>query len=105
VHRLFDPVGEEGAVDGFVGEGLYGGQGVEGFLGIGTKVADAILRAAPPPSLKRTILVSGDGSALRQAGFATVSSLGVEISVAEAKRLSCTHVLLDGQAVAVIDAN
>jgi len=70
-----------------------------------TLFADAILRAAPPPSLKRTILVSGDGSALRQAGFATVSSLGVEISVAEAKRLSCTHVLLDGQAVAVIDAN
>jgi len=70
-----------------------------------TLFADAILRAAPPPSLKRKILVSGDGSALRQAGFATLSSLGADISVAEAQRLSCTHVFLGGQIVVLPDAN
>jgi len=70
-----------------------------------TLFADAILRAAPPPSLKRKILVSGDGSALRQAGFATLSSLGADISVAEAQRLSCTHLFLDGQIVVLPDAN
>jgi len=65
---------------------------------------DAVLRAAPPqPALQRLFVPMGqDGSAWREAGFATVAGLDtVSDPHAEAKRLACSHVLIGGAVIAL----
>jgi ATP phosphoribosyltransferase regulatory subunit len=72
-----------------------------------TLYPDAVLRACAPPRLLSRVFVpvGADHLAaakLRTEGFATVSALDpVEDPIAEAHRLHCTHILRDGQAVAL----
>ncbi len=71
---------------------------------------EAILRAAPArPPRPRLFVPCGssgtDAAALRARGFATVAALQpVPDAHAEAARLGCTHVLIDGDAVALAAA-
>jgi ATP phosphoribosyltransferase regulatory subunit len=72
-----------------------------------TLYPDAILRAAPPPPPRpRVYLPAGaDAPLLRAENFATVAGLEpVADPVGEARRLCCTHVLMDGAAVALAEA-
>jgi ATP phosphoribosyltransferase regulatory subunit len=72
-----------------------------------TLFPDAVLRAAPPraPRARLFVPLGADparATALRAEGFATVAALDAfEDTSAEAWRLRCTHVLLDGEAVAL----
>ncbi|MBN9563616.1 MAG: ATP phosphoribosyltransferase regulatory subunit [Alphaproteobacteria bacterium] len=72
-----------------------------------TLFPDAVLRAAPPraPRARLFVPLGADparAAALRGEGFATVAALDAfEDTSAEARRLRCTHVLLDGEAVAL----
>lgn len=66
-----------------------------------TLYPDAILRAAPPGAARPRLYVpaGADAGSLRAAGYATVAGLApVADAVAEARRLGCSHVLLDGAA-------
>ncbi len=63
----------------------------------------AILRAAPAPDARPSILVPLDidqaaGRALRAQGFATVAALDLACDAREASRLGCSHVYKEGQA-------
>ncbi len=65
-----------------------------------TLFADSVLRAAPIPAARQTVFlpVGADGAALRAAGYATVAALAAVDSIAsEARRLGCTHAMIDGQ--------
>ncbi|HTW70300.1 MAG TPA: ATP phosphoribosyltransferase regulatory subunit [Acetobacteraceae bacterium] len=70
-----------------------------------TLYPDAVLRAAPRREARLRVLVPRGASqdaaaALRARGFATVAALEpVPDDAAEAARLGCTHVLRDGQAM------
>ena len=72
-----------------------------------TLFPDAVLRAAPQRAARRRVLVPFGASqdaaaALRVAGFATVAALApVADEDAEARRLECSHILRDGEAVAL----
>ena len=72
-----------------------------------TLFPDAILRVCPPPKQRaRAFLPWGSdpecAARLRQDGFATVPALdGAAPPHAEAVRLNCTHILRDGQPVAL----
>jgi ATP phosphoribosyltransferase regulatory subunit len=66
-----------------------------------TLFADAVLRAAPAPAARATVLVPagaemGLGRALRTQGYATVAALGDAAGADEARRLGCTHVVEGG---------
>ena len=67
-----------------------------------TLFADAVLRAAPAPGARASVLMPwgsdpADGRRLRAAGFATVAALDGEDGVGEALRLRCSHVFLGGE--------
>jgi ATP phosphoribosyltransferase regulatory subunit len=65
---------------------------------------DAMLRAAPDrqPKLRAYIPLGSEGCSLRANGFATVAGLvPVEDPTAEATRLGCTHVLIEGALVSL----
>ena len=71
-----------------------------------TLFADAVLRAAPAPAARRSVLVAADtdqavARSLRAEGYATLASLEGGADEAEARRLGCTHVLRGGVAVEV----
>ena len=71
-----------------------------------TLFADAVLRAAPAPAARRSVLVAADtdqaaAQALRAQGYATLAALEGGADDAEARRLGCTHVLRGGVAVEV----
>ncbi len=71
-----------------------------------TLFADAVLRAAPAPAARRSVLVAADtdqavARALRAEGYATLAALEGGADEAEARRLGCTHVLRGGVAVEV----
>ncbi len=69
-----------------------------------TLFPDAVLRAAPPRHARtRLYLPAGtDGAAWRGRGYATVAGLAPAADEAdEARRLGCTHLLADGEAIAV----
>ncbi len=86
--------------------GRYGGgNGGEPACGL-TLFPAALLRAAPVRARRpRVFLPSGTSPAiaqgLRREGFATVAGLDDASPIEEARRLGCTHVLLDGQAAAL----
>jgi len=67
-----------------------------------TLFADAVLRAAPEPAQHATILLPlgtapAAAALLRGKSFATIAALGpCENLAAEARRLGCSHVFLDG---------
>jgi len=68
-----------------------------------TLYPDAMLRARPKPAPRPLVFVplgSREGPALREAGYATVAALeAVPDSLAEARRLGCSHIVQDGAAV------
>ncbi len=72
-----------------------------------TLYPDAVLRACAPPRLPARVFVpvGQDHEAaarLRAEGYATIAALDpVDDPAAEARRLRCTHILRDGQAVTV----
>ncbi len=86
--------------------GRYLGGETEPATGL-TLYPDAILRASPPrPARPRLYLPAGtdpaDAAQFRRLGYATVPELnGTAPATAEASRLGCTHLLRDGQAVAL----
>lgn len=73
-----------------------------------TLYMDTVLRALPPPTPPRTLyLPAGSvpadrGRAWRDDGWATVAGLEAAADIAEAaRRLGCSHALIDGQVVAL----
>jgi ATP phosphoribosyltransferase regulatory subunit len=70
-----------------------------------TLFPDALLRALPPtPARMRAFLPwgtpAGDAATLRAGGYATIPALSdLSDPAAEARRLRCTHILRDGDAV------
>ncbi len=69
-----------------------------------TLYPDAVLRAAPPriPRPRCYVPVGEDGRLLRQGGHVTVAGLSADADPkAEAARLGCTHVLIEGHLVAL----
>jgi ATP phosphoribosyltransferase regulatory subunit len=65
---------------------------------------DAVLRAAPSREARRRVFVpqGADGRSLRAEGYATVAGLApVANDLAEAHRLGCTHVLIEGRLTAL----
>ena len=70
-----------------------------------TLYPDAMLRALPPRATRRRAFLPwntprGQGAALRDGGYATLSALADGPDPAdEARRLGCTHILRDGAAV------
>jgi ATP phosphoribosyltransferase regulatory subunit len=72
-----------------------------------TLFPDAVLRAAPPRKARVRVLVpfgapQEAAAALRAAGFATVAALEPATDAAgEARRMGCSHILRDGQAMEV----
>ncbi|MEI8395573.1 MAG: ATP phosphoribosyltransferase regulatory subunit [Rhodospirillaceae bacterium] len=79
--------------DGSVGEGATGV----------TLYSDTVLRAVPSPALRQRVYLPrgsdrGQGEQLRNEGWITVAGLvPVENAEAEAIRLGCSHVLIDGK--------
>jgi ATP phosphoribosyltransferase regulatory subunit len=71
-----------------------------------TLFSDSLLRALPPPARTRRVFVpfGGDaGAKLREQGWITVAGLGpVDDARAEAKRLGCTHVWIDGAVTEIV---
>ena len=68
-----------------------------------TLFADAVLRAAPMPAEKPTILIPvgsdpAQVNAIRQSGYITIAALEYADATQEALRLGCSHVLRDGAA-------
>jgi ATP phosphoribosyltransferase regulatory subunit len=68
-----------------------------------TLFADAVLRAAPVPAEKPTILIPIGSdpehvNAIRQSGYITIAALEDSDATHEARRLGCSHVLLEGAA-------
>jgi ATP phosphoribosyltransferase regulatory subunit len=67
-----------------------------------TLFADAVLRAAPQPTEKPRIFIPADSDpelvgAVRESGFITIAGLEKHgDSAAEAQRMGCSHVLLEG---------
>ena len=66
-----------------------------------TLFADAVLRAAPVPAEKPTILIPigsdpEQTNAIRQSGYITIAALEHTDATHEARRLGCSHVLADG---------
>ncbi len=66
-----------------------------------TLYPDAVLRAAPVRSARPRVYLPADaaaeGAGLRARGFATVAALDPGgLDVAEARRLRCTHIFIDG---------
>jgi ATP phosphoribosyltransferase regulatory subunit len=73
-----------------------------------TLYMDTVLRALPPPTPPRTLyLPAGSvpadrGSVWREDGWVTVAGLEVAADIAEAaRRLGCSHALIDGRIVAL----
>ena len=70
-----------------------------------TLYMETLLRALPAPTARRRMLIPADLSydaavKWRKAGWTTVSCLGVVDDLqAEARRLDCTHALIDGTAI------
>lgn len=70
-----------------------------------TLYPDAILRAAPPREARQRLFVplgadQDEAARMRRLGYATVAALAPEDDpVAEARRLSCSHILRNGSAV------
>jgi ATP phosphoribosyltransferase regulatory subunit len=65
---------------------------------------DAVLRAAPARTARPRcyVPVGEDGAALREAGHITVAGLAEDADpLAEAARLGCTHVLIEGRLAAL----
>jgi ATP phosphoribosyltransferase regulatory subunit len=65
---------------------------------------DAVLRAAPARTARPRcyVPVGEDGAALREAGHITVAGLAEDAdTMAEAARLGCTHVLIEGRLAAL----
>ena len=84
--------------------GRYGGGDTEPGTGL-TLFPDAMLRVAPARDARPRIYVplgtpSGDATAVRAQGFATVAALAVVTDErAEARRLGCSHILAGASAV------
>ncbi len=74
-----------------------------------TLYPDAILRAAPKPATPPRLFLplghdQAQAAALRAKGYATVAALAPSGDpLAEARRLACTHVLHDGQTIALAE--
>jgi ATP phosphoribosyltransferase regulatory subunit len=70
-----------------------------------TLYPDAVLRAAPPRPVRQRLYVphaadADEAARMRHLGYATIAALGPEDDPpAEARRLSCSHILRDGSAV------
>jgi ATP phosphoribosyltransferase regulatory subunit len=70
-----------------------------------TLLPDAVLRAAPPREARQRLYVPpnadrDEAARMRRLGYATIAALGPEEdAVAEARRLSCSHILRNGSAV------
>lgn len=79
------------------------GEAATGF----TLYLDTILQAVKPPPAKRRLLMPAgtpiaDRQRLQQEGFVTVTALDADGDFkAEAKRIGCTHALIDGAVVAL----
>jgi ATP phosphoribosyltransferase regulatory subunit len=73
-----------------------------------TLYMDTVLRAVPPPTPPRTLYLPAEsvpadrGRAWRDDGWATVAGLEAVKDIAEAaRRLGCSHALIDGRIVAL----
>jgi len=70
-----------------------------------TLFPDAVLRAAPPRAARQRLYVplgadQDEAARMRHLGYATIAALAAEDDpVAEARRLSCSHILRNGSAV------
>ncbi len=69
-----------------------------------TLYPDAILLAAPPKPARPRLFVPADAdpaeaAQFRRLGYATIAALTEAGDAAEARRLDCTHILRDGQAI------
>jgi ATP phosphoribosyltransferase regulatory subunit len=71
---------------------------------------DAVLRAAPPREARQRLYVPlgadpDEAARMRRLGYATIAALGPEgDTAAEARRLSCSHILRNGSAVKLTGA-
>jgi ATP phosphoribosyltransferase regulatory subunit len=98
--------GELGRGGRYIAGDAYAGAGGEASTGF-TLYLDTILRALPPqPETRRLYVPFGTdhatGAGLRGEGWLTVAGLSPESDAkAEAKRLRCTHVLIDGRPIAL----
>jgi len=98
--------GELGRGGLYIAGDAYAGAGGEPSTGF-TLYLDTVIRAlAPPPAPRRLYLPFGiapaAGAKLRGEGWLTVAGLSPETDTkAEALRLRCTHVLVDGRPVAL----
>ena len=83
--------------------GRYRTEAGEAATGV-TLFMDAVLRALPRPEPRRRVLLAADtpievASRLRGRGWIAVTSLDTEVDLAaEAARLGCSHVFVDGEA-------
>jgi ATP phosphoribosyltransferase regulatory subunit len=83
--------------------GRYRTEAGEAATGV-TLFMDAVLRALPRPELQRRLLLPADtpadvALALRRRGWVALSSFDAEVDLAaEAVRLGCSHVFIDGEA-------
>jgi ATP phosphoribosyltransferase regulatory subunit len=74
-----------------------------------TLFPDAVLRVAPQREARPRVLIphgaaQAEAAALRARGYATVAALAlVTDEAAEARRLGCSHLLLNGEAVTMTD--
>ena len=70
-----------------------------------TLYPDAVLRAAPPREARQRLYVplgadQDEAARMRRLGYATIAALAPEDdAAAEARRLSCSHILRNGSAV------
>ena len=96
-------------VRGELGRGgryLVAGNQAEPAFGF-TLYMETLRRALPPPTTRRRLLIAAglsyaDGAAWRAQGWATVKALDGEDDLrVEARRLGCSHALIDGAPVAV----
>ncbi len=75
-----------------------------------TLFPDAVLRAAPPREGRQRLYVPlgadpDEAARMRRLGYATIAALGPEgDTAAEARRLSCSHILRNGSAVKLTGA-
>jgi ATP phosphoribosyltransferase regulatory subunit len=98
--------GELGRGGRYMAGDAYAAAGGEASTGF-TLYLDTVLRALPPqPETRRLYVPFGTdhatGAGLRGEGWLTVAGLSPESDAkAEAKRLRCTHVLIDGRPIAL----
>jgi ATP phosphoribosyltransferase regulatory subunit len=98
--------GELGRGGRYMAGDAYAGAGGEASTGF-TLYLDTVLRALPPqPETRRLYVPFGTdhatGAGLRGEGWLTVAGLSPESDAkAEAKRLRCTHVFVDGRPIAL----